>query len=98
MTTWIHAVCDEHKVHAPVLIVFNTTTLSNCAKAYHEKIADFLNEHVECELWLAWRDEQMDKLDAEYVDVHERDDWEGDQLHDRRCPDCGDEHRCLKER
>ncbi len=64
-STWYVAVCDEHKVFTDVMVndpLRSAHLLGDVATP----IKQWLIQHYGCELRLAWRDDQMDALWAEY--------------------------------
>lgn len=69
MKVWYKAVCDKHKEFVDVMVDAPARTMAYLGD-HNQAIYDWLQEHYGCELWLCWRDDQMDKLwDNEYTET-----------------------------
>ena len=81
MHTWYDAVCNTCKEHADVMVMFNGRDKTSVFVDPY-KLGDFLSKHYGCELWLSWRDDQLDR----YIDSHKEVDTAAKHDNKERLP------------
>jgi len=73
MKVWYRAVCDKHKEYTDVMVT-NPIQTKHYLEEDSASIQEWLEKHYGCELKLAWRDDQTDKLYDNYTEIkHEKD-------------------------